>query len=374
MGKRVWLTLAIAVILTVAVAGSSVLAETNSGPSIAPDSSGPPPEMFGDFATDRYPYIYEGIPQPTWDSTVDGWYRYLGDGHFTSEFGRDFYWRDGRFVNADGTLMELPPSARDHLNSLGVYSQPTDEDVARFESFRGLSTPSVDAAAESPIVMASLSVGSYLHVGKTTTDSMGYFGNQAYISVFDRSPGYYQYYGIGLKHAGGYGYMRCGLEFCNLSYSTYYYSYWVPTIHSIINGVDYQYGYASYLFVTTPHYSQNHTLKLAVKSSGYIWPYYDNYNLAYDVDKLYWGTQARGYGETAYEIGSDDPYNAPHDPANHHSVIKLQTSIGGGWSYQTGSVWMYNKVKRVDGSVFSDGVYNSNWIISPNYDWMARPL
>lgn len=70
-------------------------------------------------------YAWEGIPQPWWDGSVDGWIQYLGDGHFISEFGVEFFWRDGRFVNADGTMMGLPASAQEHLNSLGVYGQPT---------------------------------------------------------------------------------------------------------------------------------------------------------------------------------------------------------------------------------------------------------
>jgi hypothetical protein len=70
-------------------------------------------------------YVREGIPQPLWDSSVDGWITYLGDGHFISEYGREFFWHDGRFVNADGTMMDLPASAKEHLNSIGVYAQPT---------------------------------------------------------------------------------------------------------------------------------------------------------------------------------------------------------------------------------------------------------
>jgi hypothetical protein len=70
-------------------------------------------------------YVWEGVPQPLWDGSVDGWIQYLGDGHFISEFGVEFFWRDGRFVNADGTMMGLPASAQEHLNSLGVYAQPT---------------------------------------------------------------------------------------------------------------------------------------------------------------------------------------------------------------------------------------------------------
>ena len=70
-------------------------------------------------------YVWEGIPHPLWDGAVDGWIEYLGDGHFTSEFGIEFFWRDGRFVNADGTMMGLPASAEKHLNSIGIYAQPT---------------------------------------------------------------------------------------------------------------------------------------------------------------------------------------------------------------------------------------------------------
>jgi hypothetical protein len=70
-------------------------------------------------------YVWEGIPQPIVDSAVEGWFQYEGNGRFVTEYGREFSWRDGRFVNADGTMMDLPASAKEHLNSLGVYSQPT---------------------------------------------------------------------------------------------------------------------------------------------------------------------------------------------------------------------------------------------------------
>jgi hypothetical protein len=67
---------------------------------------------------------YDGIPRPIVDGSLE-WYRYLGDGHFITETGREFSWRDGRFVNADGTLMEIPESVKDHLHSLGIDRQPT---------------------------------------------------------------------------------------------------------------------------------------------------------------------------------------------------------------------------------------------------------
>lgn len=64
---------------------------------------------------------YDGIPWPI----VEGGWRYLGDGHFVSESGRKFFWRDGRFANPDGTLMEIPDSVKEHLHSLGIDHQPT---------------------------------------------------------------------------------------------------------------------------------------------------------------------------------------------------------------------------------------------------------
>jgi len=69
--------------------------------------------------------VYEGIPQPIVDSAVEGWFQYEGNGRFVTEYGREFFWRDGRFVNVDRTMMDLPASGKEHLNSVGVYAQPT---------------------------------------------------------------------------------------------------------------------------------------------------------------------------------------------------------------------------------------------------------
>jgi uncharacterized RDD family membrane protein YckC len=44
-------------------------------------------------------YLRDDIPMPILDSAV-GWYQYLGNGRFSVESGREFFWRDGRFVNA----------------------------------------------------------------------------------------------------------------------------------------------------------------------------------------------------------------------------------------------------------------------------------
>jgi hypothetical protein len=70
-------------------------------------------------------YLRDGIPMPTVDSAVEGGYQYLGNGRFLVESGREFFWRDGRFVNTDGSPMEIPPSAKEHLHELGIDAQPT---------------------------------------------------------------------------------------------------------------------------------------------------------------------------------------------------------------------------------------------------------
>jgi hypothetical protein len=52
---------------------------------------------------------YDG-PRPIFDSSVDGWFSYAGD---------------GRFKNPDGTPMEIPASVKDHMHSLGIDRQLT---------------------------------------------------------------------------------------------------------------------------------------------------------------------------------------------------------------------------------------------------------
>jgi hypothetical protein len=59
-------------------------------------------------------YLRDDIPAPFAVIAVEGGYQYLGNGRFLTESGREFFWRDGRFVNADGSLME----------ELGIDAQP----------------------------------------------------------------------------------------------------------------------------------------------------------------------------------------------------------------------------------------------------------
>ena len=86
----------------------------------SPNTTGPQPDHGGPGTPE-----YDGIPQPIVDGAVEGWLMYLGDGRFLTEFGREFSWRGGRFVNPGGTLMEIPDSAKAHLKELGIVRQPT---------------------------------------------------------------------------------------------------------------------------------------------------------------------------------------------------------------------------------------------------------
>lgn len=75
-------------------------------------------------------YLRDEIPDPILDGTVEG-YTYKGNGRFSTESGLEFLWRDGRFVNDDGSPMEIPASLKEYLHERGVDAQPT-ADVTRY--------------------------------------------------------------------------------------------------------------------------------------------------------------------------------------------------------------------------------------------------
>ncbi len=91
-------------------------ATANDGALPATDSGGPVDTSPITWAEGASGYRADGIPMPV----VDGWYSYHGDGHFSREKGEDFYWRDGRFVNPDGTLMEVPAAIDEQLKAAGM--------------------------------------------------------------------------------------------------------------------------------------------------------------------------------------------------------------------------------------------------------------
>lgn len=68
--------------------------------------------------------VAPGIPMPI----VDGGYHYSGDGRFLTDTGREFFWRNDRFENPDGSLMEVPKSVNEKLRARGlpaIEEQPT---------------------------------------------------------------------------------------------------------------------------------------------------------------------------------------------------------------------------------------------------------
>lgn len=266
--------------------------------------------------------------------------------------------------------MGLPPSAKAHLNSLGIYRQLTVEDLTGGENTL-LKSPGNEPQVEGEFAVAAWP-GTYLHVGRNTTTSTSFYGTQADISVYNRSPGNQQYQGIGLRHAGDY---RLGFQYCAQSPANEYKCYWVPAVHGFIDGEEVEWPYAQKTIYTTSTHSETHNLKLAVKSNGYIYPYVDH-GLSVDPDHIEWNTGNGGAVQSAFELGSDSKDDPPHDPANHHSNVKVQTSINGTWYVLTNSistVTMYNKVKQGSSEV-ADGLYNPyTWYINPNYNWMARP-
>jgi hypothetical protein len=110
-------------------AQESTTTDISQGPTVAPFTVGtgdasiavPLPETLTPGT-----YLRDDIPMPMMDSAVEGWFQYLGNGRFLVESGREFFWRDGRFVNADGTPMEIPARVKKHLHDLGIDQQPSD--------------------------------------------------------------------------------------------------------------------------------------------------------------------------------------------------------------------------------------------------------
>ena len=170
----------------------------------------------------QMPFRSEGIPLPLIDVLEDGFFQYLGDGGFITDTGRTFFWNGDHFVNSDGTDMDLPSSSRAHLNSLGIMHQPNASDLERAAEMRaetmsqkGLKENMLKAPASSSRGYSAWS-GRYLHVGQFYTTFTGVAGDKANITVFDRSPGFAEYYGIGLGTVGYSQSWGVGLQFCDV--------------------------------------------------------------------------------------------------------------------------------------------------------------
>jgi hypothetical protein len=139
----------------------------------------------------------------------------------------------------------------------------------------------------------------------------------------------------------------------------------------LLNGTyDYEYAYPNSEFVTQGSTGVTKRLLLTLDSQGILEPWCQGQRM--DYTNMVWGNQL-AWAETAFEIGTDSKTAAPHDPANHHSSIMTQTNLGGSWLPQTESCSKFDKVEDQSGYQYP-GVYNSNWTINANYNWMAHPL
>jgi hypothetical protein len=365
MNKRavILLALGLVAILSIATGGSTALAATD--PAAAAGDS---------WSMAHANFIREGIPMPIVDSSVDGWYQYLGGGKFITESGRTFFWSDGHFVNPDGTTMEIPASAKDHLLSLGIDHQTTAQDMAA-------------PAARDLAPMGTPWTGDYLHSGFFHGQTYGHTGNQADINVSNRSANYMQYYGIGIATSGWpSGDTGMGFEVANQDAN--HQNTWIPTLHR--TNPDTQWSYPNYAFNTTPGGYVWVTLKMGLQTNGYVRPYLNN--VCIDWTGMYYGptsgpVQIQNYtrGESAFEIASDNGLSAPHDPANHHSNIQTRGLDFATWSLQDqsqpvdiGSTWHSNLTNETYTETpthyDSHPVYQlADWVITNWYDWMARP-
>jgi hypothetical protein len=108
-------------------AQQSTTTDVSQGPTVTPFTVGTADAVIGEPVNASTPgtFLRDEVPMPIVDSSVEGGFRYLGNGRFVRESGREFLWRDGRFVNADGSFTGIPTSVRKHLHDLGIDQQPT---------------------------------------------------------------------------------------------------------------------------------------------------------------------------------------------------------------------------------------------------------
>jgi hypothetical protein len=200
-------------LLTLVVAFSLSLALGSGLTSMANAGASDKPQVFNESADTSMFYLgfeAEGIPYPM----VDGWYSYQGDGRFTTESGVEFFWRDGRFVNPDGTPLQVPESINATLKAEGlppIEHQPT-------------SSVMIEQQEPGSRTMAALDGGDYLQYARVLGQSYNITGAQADVSIFDRSVGYGEYYIVGVSDAAGH---FMALQMVN--YDTN--NNWLPNVH-----------------------------------------------------------------------------------------------------------------------------------------------
>lgn len=100
-------------------------------PATAPTASMPPATDPSRSTTSTQRPDVDGPVDPALDIPMpylDEGYYYHGDGRFVTTSGREFFWRNGRYKNPDGSLLEVPESVNQQLEAAGmpqVNAQPT---------------------------------------------------------------------------------------------------------------------------------------------------------------------------------------------------------------------------------------------------------
>lgn len=321
----------------------------------------------------------DGIPRPIVDSAVEGWWKYLGDGRFVTEAGREFFWRDGKFVNPNGTLMEIPASCREHLLSLGVDRQPTAEDVAAQRTALARQQVQDQAANEQAPVPAAAPLhaaaytdwsGRYLHLGALHRTAYGVTGVQADVSIFNRSYMFAEYYMVGLTSPRAD--TRVSLQILQEKYPS---NFWFPNVHYYLYGDDdpvYDYPEKAFTVGSTAVWKN---LKLAYTSAGILRPYMNDEILDWGLDDPWPYGPSSTASKTQYEIGSMSRIYVPHDTANHHDNVKNRGDNYSTWSIQSSLTTVSQRNVIIDYGVTPEVEYPGLYwfdIQRANYDWLAR--
>ncbi len=273
-----------------------------------------------------------------------------------TDSGREFFWRNGNYVNPDGSAMEVPGSVNEILTARGlqpIERQPSEADSAGLQMLEGMRT------------LAALSPGAWLHVGQVRRSATSKTGIQANVNVSDRSAGFTEYYMVRFTYFSGN-------PVAAFQISDFDQDQWVPNLHFKYQ-VDPDY-YKSYWDKTfsTANGPVWKNIKMVRNTAGNLDVYLDggpglNYN-------LYWPNSLSSiYTETQVEIANNSRYTVPHDPANHFAAIKLRESNYSTWGNQTGTVANRLWLKEVATGAHVTPAYTRFEFLANNYDWMMRP-
>lgn len=343
------ITLVLTLALSIAI-GLGVSSLANAGTSDKPQAFEEPIET----SLFYLGFEAEGIPQPV----VDGWYSYKGDGRFTTESGLEFFWRDGEFVNPDGTLLQVPESLNAMLKAKGlppIEHQPT----------RSVATKQGQPGSLAP---ADLDTGDYLQYARVLGLHYNCNGVQADASIFDRSEGYDEYYLVGVGDSSG---RVIVMQMAN--YETN--DNWVPNIHIVpVPGDPSQdvYRNAWDRQFSTSGGAVWKNMKLARRTDGTWTGYVDAAPVFYQLPFSFSVSSLRPF--TQVELCTDSNTDTPHNPANHHYDVKARFVGSSVFVKEYGDVELGKWIKRWSPlNVVVNNLYDTwNWQQHYFWDWMLE--